>query len=78
MESENLLIVDRITGCFAVCETPDRRTFALLVDDLPPGVKEGDCLREEAGTYLLDEAEMRRRRQRNIDLFNSLLMQEED
>lgn len=69
----DLLIVDRIAQGLAVCETEGRDRIVLLVESLPDGVHEGDCLREQDGVYRIDRAETDRRRARNRDLFRSLL-----
>lgn len=38
------LFVDRFDGVYAICEDSERKLFALPVNELPDGVKEGDCL----------------------------------
>lgn len=39
------LSIDRFEGAFAVCETPERKFMHIAVDELPPGLKEGDLIK---------------------------------
>lgn len=74
-----MLIIDRITGAYAVCEQEDRSMIQIPLTLLPPEVREGDCLAEEEnGSYVIDRQETLVRRNRNISLFNSLLADDED
>lgn len=68
-----LLIVDRIVQGLVICETGSRDRVVLLLETLPAGVREGDCLRERDGEYQIDHTETEQRRAYNRDLFNSLL-----
>lgn len=72
-----MLIVDRITGGFAVCEREDRTMVELPLSGLPDGLREGDCLRETGDGYAIDAEETSRRRRRSRDLLNRLLEKEE-
>ncbi|MBS4785829.1 MAG: DUF3006 domain-containing protein [Clostridiales bacterium] len=62
--TEDLIIVDRIEGETAICETEEGRV-ELPLSQLPEGTREGSCLRRTAGGYRPDPEEERRRRQRN-------------
>ncbi|MGI5857260.1 MAG: DUF3006 domain-containing protein [Candidatus Merdivicinus sp.] len=68
-----MLIIDRIEGQFAVCETDGGETTDLLLIELPPGVREGDVLILGREGYEIDAAETLKRRRRNTSLFESLL-----
>lgn len=68
-----MLIVDRIEGDIAVCEGPGRAKEELPLAALPPGVREGDCLRKTEEGYEIDREETRRLRAANRDLFRGLL-----
>lgn len=72
-----LLIVDRIEGEYAVCEEPLGNRQDIPLSQLPEGLREGDCLWEEEGSYRLDREESARRRQKNRDLFQQLLKKKE-
>jgi len=48
------LIIDRFESDFAVCEMEDKNFVQIPKFKLPLGVKEGDCIIEEEGTYSLD------------------------
>lgn len=66
------LIVDRITGRFAVCENEKGETVTLPMETLPEGVHEGAVLLEEAGRYRLDEARERALREKTQKLWHRL------
>lgn len=68
-----MLIVDRIEGELAVCERQDRTMAVIPLAELPPGLREGDCLRETGDGYAVDAEETARRRARNRDRFRGLL-----
>jgi len=64
--------VDRIEEGTATLES-GRRQRQVSRELLPPDVREGDCLLEDAdGHFLLQPEETRRRRQHNQDLFRRL------
>ena len=67
-----LIIIDRIEADIAACELESGEIRMISLIELPRGVTAGDCLRFEAGRYVRDAAETRRRRQMNIDLFRQL------
>ncbi len=58
------LIVDRIEGTIAVCETASASIVDVPLSDLPEGTKEGSVLRFENGSYVIDAEEERSRRSR--------------
>lgn len=55
-------IVDRITEEIAVCEAHDRRMISFPLDEMPPGLREGDILLETDGVFTIDHQETARRR----------------
>ena len=58
------LIVDRIEGTIAVCETASASMIDVPLSDLPEGTKEGSVLRFANGSYVIDAEEERSRRSR--------------
>ena len=62
-----MLVIDRIEGGIAVCETEDGRR-ELPLAGLPAGVREGDCLVCVDGSWQIDREETLRRRQQNHSL----------
>lgn len=66
-------IVDRLEEGLAVCETELKKLITIPVDHLPAGLKEGDVLKEEEGTFFLDHEETGKRRRelkkKLMDLF---------
>jgi hypothetical protein len=56
------LVVDRFEGAMAICERPDRSTFAIPRERLPEETKEGDVLIEDSGRIDLDLEATRERR----------------
>lgn len=68
-----MLIVDRFEGEYAVCEDSEtQRTHNIPKVLLPKGLREGDCVREVAGEYVIDGAETLRRRQKAKELLEKL------
>ena len=59
-----MLIVERIEGGVAVCETAEGRR-ELPLTELPAEVREGDCLIRVDGAWKIHREETLRRRQRN-------------
>lgn len=55
--------VDRMEEGLAVLEGPDQSLIRLEVSQLPPEVREGDCLFQCGSRWQIDEDETRRRRQ---------------
>jgi len=70
---QNILIVDRVEGGFAICEDERRKTHTIQLSGLPGGLREGDCLRESGSGYIIDREETQRRREQNKALFEKLL-----
>ncbi len=70
---EARLAVDRIEGEYALCLDEARRQSVLPLAELPPGLKEGDWLRQTPQGWVIDQEETRRRREQNRDLFHRLL-----
>lgn len=66
------LIVDRIEGEFAVCETEEEITVNIHLSDFPFAVKEGSVIYENNGDYELSEAEEEQRRKELFELADSL------
>lgn len=68
-----MLIIDRLEGEYAVCEDSESGSQKKLPKVLlPQGVREGDCLVEEAGQWKIDAMETLRRRKESQDLLNRL------
>jgi hypothetical protein len=59
-----MLIIDRFEAETALCEAEDGQIVQIPRAALPPGAREGSCLRQnEGGAFALDrEAEAERRR----------------
>ncbi len=70
---EAWLAVDRIEGEHAVCLDEVKQKSILPLAELPPGLKEGDWLRQTPQGWVIDQEETRRRREQNRDLFHRLL-----
>ena len=65
--------VDRIEGGMALCEcleTGSRLTVDIA--HLPPGVKEGDIVRQDGDGFVLDQAQTEDRRKRLKDRLDRL------
>jgi Protein of unknown function (DUF3006). len=69
----NWVSIDRIADGIAVLEQDDRTLLRVPLSQLPPGAKEGDCLRTENGVYFSEPEETDRRRAANRALLNRLL-----
>ena len=68
-----MLIIDRFDGKYAVCEGEERKMFAIPIDEVPDGAKEGDCLRiTDEGELVIDEAETAARRKQAASLQKKL------
>ena len=66
------LIVDRIEGRFAVCESENQQSFNIPLTDLPEDIREGSILKYENGVYLIDKVAEDERRAKMIALRNSI------
>lgn len=56
-------IIDRLEERLAVCENEQKEMITVSRDLLPPGIKEGDVLRELDGVFSRDREETGKRRQ---------------
>ncbi|MGI6402774.1 MAG: DUF3006 domain-containing protein [Oscillospiraceae bacterium] len=70
---DRLLVVDRLEGEMALCLDEAKNQTILPLADLPPGVKEGDWLRQTPQGWMVDAQETQRRREKNRELFQRLL-----
>jgi len=68
-----MISIDRIEGAVAVCEREDRTMAQIPLSRLPSGVKEGDCLMEVNGHFVVDAQETQRRREEVLSLHAKLL-----
>lgn len=59
-----ICIIDRIEESTAVCQREDRSVFTLPLSSLPQGVKEGDALYEENGSFKAAPDETAKRKKR--------------
>ncbi len=67
------LVIDRFEGKYAICEDKEARYFAIEIQELPKGAKEGHVLSiSEEGVLSLDLEETQRRRKRISDKQNRL------
>lgn len=66
------LVVDRIEGEFAVCETEEGIMVNICLSDFPFAVKEGSVIYENNGNYELSVVEEERRRKELFELAESL------
>ena len=67
-----MLVIDRIEGGIAVCETEDGRR-ELPLAGLPAGVREGDCLFLDGdGRWHVDEQLTRQRREETAKRLRAL------
>ena len=71
-----MLIIDRIEGEFAVCETEDGEKRDLPASLLADGAREGDVLDERDGGYRINFEETERRRAGNAGRLSRLLRRE--
>lgn len=66
------MIIDRFENDFAVVETDSGEHVNIERKLLPPDAREGDCIAEENGRFIVDIKETDRRRKRIIELQNNL------
>ena len=66
------LIIDRIEGNFAVCETEDMSIVNIPISDFSFEVQEGNVLIFENGIYAIDEEYESARRAKLFALQNSI------
>ncbi len=67
-----MIIVDRIEGAFAVCEMDDKSMQNIALSELPAGVKEGDVIAMDNGTYVIDAKQTKERSERIAQKMNRL------
>ncbi len=67
-----MIIVDRIEGAFAVCEMDDKSMQNIALSELPAGIKEGDALAVDNGTYVIDAKQTKERSERIAQKMNRL------
>ena len=67
-----MVIVDRIEGAFAVCEMDDKSMQNIALSELPAGIKEGDVLAVDNGTYVIDAKQTKERSERIAQKMNRL------
>lgn len=66
------IIIDRFEGDLALCEKEDKTILAIPKAQLPIGVKEGDVLVEENGSFSVDTEATYQRREKIAQLMNDL------
>lgn len=67
------LVIDRFDGTYAICEDPEKKMFAISLNELPQGAKPGDVLRiSDSGELSVDKEETQRRRKKIAGLQNKL------
>ena len=54
--------VDRIEENIAVCEKEDMTFVQINISELPKGIKDGDCIVKNNGTYTIDISETEKRK----------------
>lgn len=67
-------IIDRIENGIAVCELDDKTLIGIPVIDLPEGVREGDCLVKDGGSWEIDFERAASRKERISKLASSLFV----
>ena len=67
-----LLTIDRMEDATAVCKDDAGTQYLLAEEQLPPGSREGDCLRKTSDGWRVDREETDRRREKNRDLYRRL------
>ena len=65
--------IDRIEGAKVILECENEDFVSLDAEALPKGIKEGDVLMFENGSYYLDEFETQKRKEKIKNLMKSLL-----
>lgn len=62
------LVIDRYEGKFAICEDGEQKYYAIELQELPQGAKEGIVIEiTDDGTLRVDLEETEQRRQRILD-----------
>ena len=57
------LIVDRLEGEYAVCERAGEGMISLPLNQLPAGIRDGDVLTKQNGSYRIDREASQRRKE---------------
>jgi len=55
-----MLIIDRFEAEYAVCEDEEKNMMNILVSKLPRGIKEGYCMENTNGVYVINYEETKR------------------
>lgn len=66
------LIIDRFERDYAVCEKEDRTMVNIERSKIPPEAREGDVLKNENNTYVIDYEEINKRKEKIRKLMNDL------
>lgn len=67
-----IMIIDRFEDEFAVAETEDGERVRIEKKLLPQETREGDCVTEENGKFIIDKEKTEQRRNKIIELQNNL------
>lgn len=67
-----MLIIDRFEGDIAIVETDENTFMQIPRTALPPNAKEGDIVVKVEDKYIIDYESTEKRRQKIIDMQNSL------
>ena len=62
-----IFIVDRFEDKFVICEGDEKRMFAILREEAPDNVKEGDCLVIDGEGNISIDAELTAQRRAQIN-----------
>ncbi len=71
-KGDNLLIINRLEGEYAVCENSSGDIINISIHDISGGAKEGDVIVLKGELYIIDNTETMKRRNKNINLRNKL------
>ena len=66
------IIIDRLEGNYAVCESNKKEIIKLDRTIIPADAKEGDVLIMKGGIFILDSSETTRRRTKIEELMNDV------
>ncbi|NMA79037.1 MAG: DUF3006 domain-containing protein [Clostridiales bacterium] len=67
-----MLIIDRFEGDFAIIETDEDTFMQIPRKELPQNAREGDIIVKANDEYIIDHESTKKRRQKIIDMQNSL------
>lgn len=71
LREENMLIIDRIEGDIAVCES-DSDTLNIPLSQIKGTPKSGDVLKRKGEIYIIDESSTAGRQRRMTELQNDI------